>query len=62
GGVVRRLAKWAATLSMSGSALILWWTFPKRWIALAVIAVMACVLIWLWQRPEKLADSVPPPS
>ena len=60
GGVVRRRAKWAATLTMSGSALIMLWTLPKRWMALLAIAVMACVLVWLWQRPEKLAESVPP--
>ncbi len=60
GGVVRRRAKWAATLTMSGSALIMLWTLPKRWMALVVIGVMACVLVWLWRRPEKLPDAVPP--
>jgi hypothetical protein len=60
GGVVRRRAKWLATLTMSGSALIMLWTLPKRWMALVVIGVMACVLVWLWRRPEKLPDVVPP--
>lgn len=62
GGVVRRRAKWLATLTMGGSALIMLLTFPKRWMALLAIAVMACVLVWLWRRPEKLAEESPPPG
>lgn len=62
GGVVRRRAKWLATLTMSGSAIIMLLTFPKRWAALLAIAVMAGVLVWLWQRPEKLADGLKPPG
>lgn len=58
GGVVRRRAKWAATLTMSGSALIMLWSMPKRWMALLGIAAMACVLIWLWRRPETLAPEL----
>jgi uncharacterized membrane protein YbaN (DUF454 family) len=54
GGVVGRRAKWAATLTMSGSALIMLWTMPQRWMALLAIACMACVLGWLWQRPEAM--------
>lgn len=60
GGVVRRRAKWLATLTMGGSAVFMLLTVPKRWIALLVIAVMACVLVWLWRRPEKVPDAVPP--
>lgn len=59
GGVVRRRAKWLATLTMSGSALIMLLTFPERWVALVAIAVMACVLVWLWRRPERMADTAP---
>ncbi len=59
GGVVRRRAKWLATLTMSGSALIMLLTFPERWMALVAIAVMACVLVWLWRRPERMADTAP---
>ncbi len=62
GGVVRRRAKWLATLTMSGSAVIMLLTFPKRWVALAAIAVMACVLVWLWRRPEKLPGADVPPG
>ena len=62
GGVVRRRAKWLATVTMSGSAIIMLVTLPQRWVALLAMAVMACVLIWLWRRPETLADSAPPAS
>lgn len=61
GGVVRRRAKWLATLTMGASAVFMLLTFPKRWVALVAIAVMACVLVWLWRRPEKLTDTVVPP-
>ena len=60
GGVVGRRAKWAATLTMSASGLILLWTMPRRWMALLVIAFMACVLLWLWRRPEKMPEAAPP--
>lgn len=61
GGVVSRRAKWLATLTMGASAVFMLLTFPKRWLAMLLITVMACVLVWLWRRPEKLADSGPPP-
>ncbi|WP_395058136.1 YbaN family protein [Polaromonas sp.] len=56
GGVVRRRAKWLATLTMSGSALILLLTLPQRWMALAGMAVMGSVLVWLWRRPEQMPE------
>jgi uncharacterized membrane protein YbaN (DUF454 family) len=62
GGVVRRRAKWLATLTMSGSAIIMLLTLPQRWMALLAIAVMACVLVWLWQRPEKMPEADIPPA
>ncbi|MBA4326783.1 MAG: DUF454 domain-containing protein [Polaromonas sp.] len=62
GGVVRRRAKWLATLTMGGSAIIMLLTLPKRWMALLAIAVMACVLLWLWRRPEKLPEADLPPA
>lgn len=52
GGVVSRRAKWLATLTMGGSASLMFFTMPRRWMALVIIAGMACVLVWLWQRPE----------
>jgi len=53
GGVVRRPAKWAATVMMAASALVMFWVLPNRWVPGVASAVMACVLVWLWQRPES---------
>lgn len=52
GGVVRRRAKWTATVVMSASAVSLLWFVKIRWAALLAIACMAVVLVWLWMRPE----------
>jgi uncharacterized protein len=53
GGVVRRRAKWLASLVMAASAAgMLLWRGP-RWYVLAIAAVMAVVLLWLWRRPES---------
>ena len=62
GGVVRRRAKWLATLTMGASAVFMLLTLPKRWMALLLIACMAAVLVWLWRRPEKLTDTAPSKS
>jgi uncharacterized membrane protein YbaN (DUF454 family) len=62
GGVVRRRAKWLATVTMSGSALIMLLTLPRPWMALVAMAVMACVLAWLWRRPEKMPEADVPPG
>lgn len=59
GGVVRRHAKWAATLVMSASAVLLLLTAPKPWVAWLAIACMACVLLWLWRRPERYVAERP---
>lgn len=59
GGVVRRRAKWAATAVMSGSAVLMLVILPagSRWIALVATVCMACVLGWLWRRPEQRAQA-----
>jgi uncharacterized membrane protein YbaN (DUF454 family) len=54
-GVVRRQAKWTATLVMSASAITTLLLLRPHWVALATVAVMACVLVWLWRRPEQAA-------
>lgn len=54
-GLVRRKAKWTATVVMSASAIATLLMFRADWAALAVVAVMACVLVWLWLRPEPAA-------
>lgn len=52
-GVISRRAKWAATAAMAGSATAMLLLLPRHWAVLAAVAVMACVLAWLWQRPEQ---------
>jgi uncharacterized membrane protein YbaN (DUF454 family) len=56
GGVVRRGAKWLATILMGSSAVSLLWLFHPHWVAWAAIGCMAVVLAWLWRRPERLPD------
>ena len=55
-GVVSRRAKWMATVCMAASAATTLVLLGPRWATLAAVAVMACVLTWLWQRPEKPAQ------
>ena len=55
GGVVRRRAKWLATILMSLSASSMLLVVGPRWFVLAAIAGMALVLAWLWRRPESMA-------
>lgn len=51
-GSVPRRAKWAASIMMSLSALLMGLLGVPRW-ALAVACVaMATVALWLWRRPE----------
>lgn len=52
-GVVSRRAKWTATIVMSASAITTVLLLSVHWSALAAVAVMSCVLVWLWMRPEQ---------
>jgi uncharacterized membrane protein YbaN (DUF454 family) len=52
---VSRRAKISASIMMTICAVILFMTSSHLWLAEAVTAVMAIVLMWLWRRPE------PPP-
>ncbi len=52
GGLVHRRSKWHATVAMAGCAGLLLWLAPRWWIAAMAIGCMACVLAWLWRRPE----------
>ena len=52
GGKVSRRAKWSAALFMAASAAILWMGGARTWVAAVASACMACVLVWLWLRPE----------
>ena len=51
-GAVRRRAKWLATLMMTASAVLMFLIAPEWWMGAFGSAVMACVAIWLWRRPE----------
>ncbi|MBV7540962.1 YbaN family protein [Acidovorax sp. sic0104] len=52
GGKVSRRAKWSASTVMAASATILWVGGTRTWVTALVSICMACVLIWLWLRPE----------
>ena len=52
-GVVRRKAKWMATVAISASAVATVGLLRAHWAALAAVAIMAGVLAWLWLRPEQ---------
>jgi uncharacterized protein len=54
GGVVRRRAKWIATVMMSGGSVTMLLFVRPLWVPLTAIAIMATVAIWLWARPEEL--------
>lgn len=51
-GAVPRRAKWAASLMMAASAVMLVLSPLPLAVQVAVPAVMAGVAIWLWTRPE----------
>jgi len=51
-GRVGRRSKWNATVLMTVCAVILFWTSSKLWVAIMATSFMACVLVWLWLRPE----------
>lgn len=52
GGLVSRRAKWTATVSMGASSLLILHVSYKPWITAMSLSIMACVLLWLWLRPE----------
>ncbi len=60
GRVVRRRAKWLAAAAMAGSCGSMLFILGPRWYVLCVIAALATVLTWLWQRPEALPAEEPP--
>lgn len=55
GGYVSRRAKWSATATMLVCAIIMLLVPAPRWAQILSISCMACVLAWLWRRPEPKA-------
>ncbi len=53
GGVVRRRAKWIATIMMTAGAVNLALFVRPWWLPAVAIAVMAAIAVWLWLRPES---------
>ena len=51
-GVVRRRAKWTASIAMLASAVTTLVLLHSRWPAWLAVICMGVVLLWLWQRPE----------
>jgi hypothetical protein len=54
GGVVSRKAKWSASVVRASSALVILVLVRKSWVQVVAIGCMACVLAWLWRRPEAM--------
>ncbi len=54
GQFVRRSAKWKATVAMAVCMVALVLTASQGWAAAIGCGFMACVLVWLWFRPEPL--------
>ena len=52
GGFVPRRAKWAASIGMTGSAMLLLFLPVPHAARIAVPLCMALVAAWLWSRPE----------
>ena len=52
-GAVPRRAKWAATVMMTFSALVLLATGVPIAVKIGAPLFMAAVAIWLWRRPEQ---------
>lgn len=53
GGAVPRRAKWAATVMMMFSAVLLLATGAPVAVKIGVPIFMAAVAVWLWRRPEQ---------
>lgn len=62
-GVVRRRAKWMASLMMAASAVAMALFVRPWWLPAMAGGIMVVVAAWLWQRPETIrelpADSPP---
>ena len=57
-GAVDRRAKRMALLSMTLCAALVIWLAPHWGIAAFACACMAAVAVWLWRRPEPIAQGL----
>lgn len=51
-GKLPRRAKWAAAVTMTLAGVVAVLTIPHRLSVVIIVGCMACVLVWLWRRPE----------
>lgn len=49
---IPRRGKILASFMMTCSMLLLWLYPVEPWIPLSISAVMVCVLLWMWSRPD----------
>jgi uncharacterized membrane protein YbaN (DUF454 family) len=56
GSCVSRRSKWNATAMMALSSIFLALTEAPRWTVVLACTCMACVLAWLWRRPEPARE------
>ncbi len=54
GGCVSRRSKWNATVAMALCTALLLWLGQRWWLTALALGCMACVLCWLWLRPEPV--------
>ena len=52
GRAVPRRAKWAASVMMLGSAVLIAFLPLPLWLKIAVPAIMAACAVWMWCRPD----------
>ncbi len=50
---VPRRAKWAATLMMLLSSVIIWFGVPSLTLRVLLAMLLLCVALWLWRRPDS---------
>lgn len=51
-GAVSRRAKWLASLMMTGSVLLLWFSAAPMLLKITLPLFLLAVATWLWLRPE----------
>ncbi len=57
GGRVSRKTKWSASIVMFLCSCLLWLTGAPFWVKITACGCMACVLTWLWFRPEPPVET-----